>query len=519
MKKFLTLLLALMMVLSIGSFSLAEEERPVLTIMHGGAGNDIETNNFTKYIEEQTGVDLQFIIMSDWSKIDLMVLAGEELADVICAKVGDDTAWAWAQSGAVIPLTPYYENPEFNANLVACNEIFPNVYEDIRLYDGEIYSIPFVQRELHSVYRNKMWINMPWLEEVGLEVPTNLDEFRAVLAAFKESHPDGYPILTSNAYVQGDFILWIMNSFIYDGNEDHLGVDAEGKLYPVYLTEEWKQALSFINGLVEDGLYDPDYLTMSRDGFGPLVKTATEHGHSQVGMFLNSSNGNFLTPDDAVWTDFKGMAPLEGPNGVRFASYTEPRIDQCWFITKDCDDPDLAAKVGIWFQDPTDMVFVNGRYGVEGVHRLAPTNPNSCYEGFPALFEQIVDLWATGGDESIWFNNFPAWSWIGDQAMMDTGDPEDWVHRIPYATMQCAQFGPKDGEFVPTLRYTPEEKEQILTIRTDLQNYINETRVLFAAGELSLEDDWDEYVQTCYDMGMEEFLEVAQTVYDRQVGE
>ena len=36
-----------------------------------------------------------------------------------------------------------------------------------------------------------MYINQTWLDNLGLEVPTNMDELEEVLIAFKEGDPNG----------------------------------------------------------------------------------------------------------------------------------------------------------------------------------------------------------------------------------------------------------------------------------------------------------------------------------------
>ncbi len=52
-------------------------------------------------------------------------------------------------------------------------------------------------------------------------------------------------------------------------------------------------------------------------------------------------------------------------------------------------------------------------------------------------------------------------------------------------------------------------------IRTTINSYINETIALFSTGVMNIETDWDAYVQTLYDMGLELYLETSQTSYDR----
>ena len=43
----------------------------------------------------------------------------------------------------------------------------------------------------HCSMSQKLWIYQPWLDALGLEMPTTTDEFEQVLLAFKEQDPNG----------------------------------------------------------------------------------------------------------------------------------------------------------------------------------------------------------------------------------------------------------------------------------------------------------------------------------------
>ena len=73
---------------------------------------DWENNEETKYIEDTLGVKLVFDVYpsADFSsKINAMVMAGDKLPDLI---IGSTSGWQnWAREGALLELTPYYEDP------------------------------------------------------------------------------------------------------------------------------------------------------------------------------------------------------------------------------------------------------------------------------------------------------------------------------------------------------------------------------------------------------------------------
>lgn len=57
--------------------------------------------------------------------------------------------------------------------------------------DGNIYALPSINDCYHCSMAQKMWIYKPWLDKLGLDVPTTTDELYTVLKAFKDKDPNG----------------------------------------------------------------------------------------------------------------------------------------------------------------------------------------------------------------------------------------------------------------------------------------------------------------------------------------
>lgn len=84
MKRFLTLMIALLLVLCAIPMAASAEERPTLTILMAQDTyvEDYETNAFTKFIEDSMNVNLDFVLLpaSDASdKLAVMIQSGQEL--------------------------------------------------------------------------------------------------------------------------------------------------------------------------------------------------------------------------------------------------------------------------------------------------------------------------------------------------------------------------------------------------------------------------------------------------------
>jgi putative aldouronate transport system substrate-binding protein len=79
-------------------------------------------------------------------------------------------------------------------------------------------------------------------------------------------------------------------------------------------------------------------------------------------------------------------------------------------------------------------------------------------------------------------------------------------------------FIPKDDSLsvLPPIKLRDEESQEIQTISVELANYVKESAVRFVTGDLSLERDWDKYVDSLNNIGLEKYLETYQKGYDRQ---
>ena len=65
--------------------------------------------------------------------------------------------------------------------------------------------------------------------------------------------------------------------------------------------------------------------------------------------------------------------------------------------------------------------------------------------------------------------------------------------------------------------YTEEEKEETEAERTACADYYKKSRTDFCVGKLdpNSDADWQEYLDTLADLGLETWLELAQIAFDR----
>lgn len=92
-------------------------------------------------------------------------------------------------NGLFEDLAPYIDNGQM-PNVAKMFEDHPELRALSTDENGAIYGIPNY-RSIWPTTNRVMYINQTWLDNLGLEVPTNMDELEEVLIAFKEGDPNG----------------------------------------------------------------------------------------------------------------------------------------------------------------------------------------------------------------------------------------------------------------------------------------------------------------------------------------
>ena len=328
MKKLFSILLAALMLLGAASASALELSAPgefplvkePATLTIGLSPNaltvDYNDNYLTKYIEERTGVDIEFYFFpADGAeakqKLSLMVAANEKLPDIIWMGLDDITRAQYGQSGVFLPLNQYFDDPNYRhfweiaMTNYATEEQRAKVVGDAYSFDGNIYGYPQFAYATFDTCATGMLINKQWLENLGLEMPKTTDEFYNVLKAFKEQDPNGngkpdeIPMLGCVGGYYTDLRLALMNAFVYDAyllNSDNQMEVVNGKLSPSFVTDAYREGLRFMAKLVKEGLLSPLSFSQSQNELISIM-SAPEDQDSLVGVVAGTSTILFKPVD------------------------------------------------------------------------------------------------------------------------------------------------------------------------------------------------------------------------------
>ena len=156
-------------------------------------------NEVLKKLADNVGVKLNYETMSDSLSEQVNIrIAGDQLPDAFMGVGFSNYDIAnYGADGTFLDLTPYI-NAEIMPNLTKILDEHPNIRAAITMSDGCIYGLPAAEQmgtagigddEDYSIFTIPQFsmINKRWLDELGLAVPTTLDELHTALKAFKDN--------------------------------------------------------------------------------------------------------------------------------------------------------------------------------------------------------------------------------------------------------------------------------------------------------------------------------------------
>ncbi len=239
--------------------------------------------------------------------------------------------------------------------------------------DGKTYGLakaPFAPQYTY-------WLRQDWLKKLGLQPPTNLDEFRAVAEALTTQDPDGNGKQDTYAITGFTFtnLPYVDNAFSPIFGAYGLGTPGslyvkDGKLVNSLFEPAMKDALGYIHELHEAGVIDPDLAGNTTTQWRDRVY------QSQFGMpYINwpgMTNAQTLetiktVSPNAEWIQ---LAPISGPGGQYDGALNIGATSAIWAIPKSLEQqPEKLQKVFdlMNYVSAGDGLLLV-QFGVEGVH-------------------------------------------------------------------------------------------------------------------------------------------------------
>ena len=229
--------------------------------------------------------------------------------------------------------------------------------------DGKVYGL----YRARTLGRNGMSIRQDWLDNLGLSMPTTIDELYNVLKAFKEQDPDGNGVDDTYGMIVTSYTGPIDNLAVWMGAPNAWGIDPEtGDLKPDFMFDEYFETLQFMKKLYDEGLinqnmatYDPnDWDEPFLAGEAGVIIDVADRGRRL------QQNIASLDPDAVVGIigsvaaeagQERKVLPTLGYDGFfvfpKTAVKTEEELDIILDVMNKMNDPDAADLISYGIKD------------------------------------------------------------------------------------------------------------------------------------------------------------------------
>ncbi|MBO9609368.1 MAG: extracellular solute-binding protein [Paenibacillaceae bacterium] len=479
-----------------------------LSIMMKKPANQSSWNELwiSKYLDEKLGGKTTAVEIDEnaWNEKKNLAFATGELPDIIWSggALTSSDVTNYGSQGLLIPLNELID--KYAPNIKKTLQDNPDLRKTVTSLDGKIYALAAPTYPKREPVIGRYWLNMQWMNKLGLKVPTTLDEFYNVLKAFKEKDPNGNgkadEIPASGASASNPIDSIVLTAVGY--MEKYISLDKTGK--KVVYTQaqpEFKDYLAFMNKLYKEGLLDPEYYTQNITTFRGKAQK------DQVGFYFDAAH--FVAVGLDKYTNYASFPPLTSPQNP----------DRIWPLQR------VATLGGL-----NSIAISSKNKNPEASIRLLDygftEEGGSAIRFGPKLDTVVPGAGIVTNPDGTWEIKTPQGLSSNDYRMKSVTNMSLPVSDAFYLKNKevpeqasltknlVENMLPYGKPVYPNVFLTKEEQDKVNKIQTDLKTYVDQMEAKFIVGDTPL-SKWDEYIATVQKIGVNELVAIYQTAFDR----
>ena len=501
------------------------KEKTTLTGMISYPANtESNPNNRTifKRLQEKTNVEIEWTaIQSDqWAdKIALNMANPKSLTDfVFSAGFGDSDLLKYAKQGVIIPLEDYID--AYMPNLSAVFEKYPEYKTMCTDTEGHIWALPWIEqlgseKTAIQTVGNMSFINKKWLDFLGLEIPTTVDEFEQVLIAFRDHASE----LQAEFNIDGSIIP--MSCIVNDGDQDpsiiingfgegygdadkgrHIAVTDDLKVICSATQQGYKDGITWLHSLYEEGLIDPEAFTQEWSTYVSKGKSG-RYGVCFSWDVANIDNLQDWVPLPALTADTRNITPQNG-------SFTSGFDRGRCVVTAVAQNPALVCAWLDQMYDPFQSPQNNwGTYGENDEFDIFELGENANGEEMlkhaplgDASPVEVREAEAVGGPLAVLDEYYDVYVTCPDDAQYRL----DWIKDYFTPDMNTKYV-------YPNVFMSREDTQELSNLQADIQKTINAKKSDWIMNGFT-DADWDKYLEELDAYGLQKYLDLFQKYLD-----
>ena len=452
--------------------------------------------------------------------------------DIILAEGADYIKYA--QTGVTADITEVFEE-------YASDELKEYLQSDggvglnSAMIDGKLYGIPLLGNSYDSIMI--MFIRQDWLDAVGMEIPTTMEELHAVAKAFTEQDPDGNgkndtyglglngkDVFAYNSGIQAFFEGYGAIPGYWGNNFTFIEKDGEVQ-WGGALSEEMKAGLTLLNEMYNDGSIARDFGVMDND------RMVEEFSAGKCGIIFAPMWGAMVPSANAIKLDLDAhMVAAKIPDGMGEGSSTPwftSSTSSYYTVSSKCEHPEVLIKllnisVDILCNTESDEEFATYVADSEWKCSLTRTtkplqNLDNYYKESAAL--ETGDTSELDAEQRSNYNQMKAYL---DTMATDNPDVED--EDVQAGIGLYTVFGDPQGGYAVIDQIKTENKLNVSAYNTvpsdnmaakypTLNKLAMETIIKIITGDAPV-DSYDDFLEDWRQLGGDEVTKEAQEWYD-----
>ena len=374
--------------------------------------NDTYTDNaYTRYIKSVINVQNVDVFEANDSQYDTnvsMAISMGSLPDIMVVSSQDEVEQL-VEAGLIEDLTESYNNC-ISDRIRKMYESYGDSLKDMVTYDGKIMALPETNI---TDGPNLVWLRKDWMDKLGLSAPHTIDDVVNIVKHFISEDPGNNGVdasgkpntvglavdtdVTGECGYSSEFLLDIIFACFGAYPKQWIMSD-DGEIVYGSVTDEAKEALSYISSLYNQGVIDNDFLLRTSTNICELIE------NGQCGSFFgpwwapNNPLANAVSSNpDADWQPYLIATDSDGTTSY----HSQNPCYKYVVVRKGYEHPEIAAKmISVMFDkvrfDCTDSEEFKNYYQLNVEPTARPLSINVDYNNALSICYRNIDATISG---------------------------------------------------------------------------------------------------------------------------
>lgn len=374
--------------------------------------NDTYTDNaYTRYIKSVINVQNVDVFEANDSQYDTnvsMVISMGSLPDIMVVSSQDEVEQL-VEAGLIEDLTESYNNC-ISDRIRKMYESYGDSLKDMVTYDGKIMALPETNI---TDGPNLVWLRKDWMDKLGLSEPHTIDDVVNIVKHFISEDPGNNGVdasgkpntvglavdtdVTGECGYSSEFLLDIIFA-CFGAYPKQWIMNDDGEIVYGSVTDEAKEALSYINSLYNQGVIDNDFLLRTSTNICELIENGLCGSFFGPWWAPNNPLANAVSRNpDADWQPYLIATDSDGTTSY----HSQNPCYKYVVVRKGYEHHEIAAKmISVMFDkvrfDCTDSEEFKNYYQINVEPTARPLSINVDYNNALSICYRNIDATISG---------------------------------------------------------------------------------------------------------------------------